>query len=422
MKPEVIALVDCNSFYCSCERVFRPDLKNKPVVVLSNNDGCAVSRTAEAKALGVKMGDPYFKFQNLCLSKDLKVFSANFSLYTNFSDRVMNTLKKLSPRVEVYSVDEAFVDVTGLGDPNTFGRLMKSKVERDTAIPVSVGLGTTKVLAKAANRLVKKMHHDEGVLSLVDEVDRARHLKELEIEDVWGIGRASAPKMKALGIRTAQDLVAFKNEQQILKIFTKVGLSIKHELMGISVFEFNKPVAPKKEIICSRTFGGTLSDLASLKQVVANYVSDAAEKLRAQNSICQEITVYARTNPFNDSPQYYFYKTMKIHTPTLDTRKLIQHAHELLEQEFRHGYDYKKAGVRLSDFYTSCELQLDLFMQQDAPESIKLMQTMDRINHREGQQIVKLGACGVSGSAWKMHQDHKSPRYTTSWTELAEFR
>lgn len=422
MKPEVIALVDCNSFFCSCERVFRPDLKNKPIVVLSNNDGCAVSRTPEAIALGVKMGEPYFKFKNLCQTKDLKVFSANFSLYTNFSDRVMNTLKKLSPSVEIYSVDEAFVDISGFGDPYTFGKLIKDRVERDTAIPVGIGIGTTKVLAKAANRLVKKVNGHVGVLSLVDVKDREKYLKELAIEDVWGIGRANTPKMRSLGIRSAQDLVEYKNEKQIQKLFTQVGLNIKHELMGIACIEFNKPVEPKKEIMCSRSFGATISDLQTLKQVIANYVTNAAEKLRAQDSTCQEITVFAQTNPFNQSDQYYLNETLSLPAQTLDTRKLIKYAHQLLEKGFKQGYEYKKAGIRLSGFYTSCELQMDIFGEQDSLDTINLMHAIDRINARNGEIIVKTGACGVSGKAWKMNQDHKSPRYTTSWSELAEFR
>jgi len=422
MKPEVIALVDCNSFYCSCERVFRPDLKNVPVVVLSNNDGCAVSRTHEAKALGIKMGQPYFQFKELCSTHGLKVFSANFSLYTNFSDRVMNTLKKLSPSVEVYSVDEAFMDLTGLGDPLYLGEMIKNRVERDTAIPVGIGIGPTKVLAKAANRLVKKYQTSSGVLSLMDEQSRTKYLKELEVEDIWGVGRASAPKMKSLGIRNAYDLAQYKNEKLIQKIFTKVGLSIKHELMGIPCFEFNAPIKPKKEILCSRTFGETIADLEVLKQVIANYVSDAAEKLRSQESLCQEVTVFARTNPFNTDEQYYLQESKKIPTPTLDTRKLIKVAHELLLKGYKEGIKYKKAGVKLSSFYTSYELQLDFFSEGDTDQDKKLMLVMDHINEREGDAFLKSASCSTGIHAWKLNQDFKSPRFTTNWTELPEFK
>jgi DNA polymerase V len=422
MKPEVIALVDCNSFYCSCERVFRPDLKKSPIVVLSNNDGCAVSRTPEAKALGVKMGQPYFQFKDLCTTHGLQVFSANFSLYTNFSDRVMNTLKKLSPNVEVYSVDEAFMDLSGLGDPARLGEMIKKRVERDTAIPVGIGIGPTKVLAKAANRLVKMCDSSNGVLSLMDESSRLKYLKELPVEDIWGIGRANTPKMKSLGIRNAYDLAQYKNEKLIQKIFTKIGLSIKHELMGIPCFEFNAPINPKKEIMCSRTFGETIVDLEVLKQVIANYVTDAAEKLRSQESLCQEVTVFARTNPFNNDEQYYLHESKKIPTPTLDTRKLIKSAHELLLKGYKEGIKYKKAGVKLSSFYSSFELQLDFFSEGDSEQDKKLMLVMDHINTREGDTLLKSGSCSTGIRAWKLNQDYKSPRYTTSWIELPEFK
>ena len=421
-KPEVIALVDCHSFYCSCERVFRPDLKNAPVVVLSNNDGCAVSRTPEAKALGIKMGQPYFQFKHLCLTHGLHVFSANFSLYTNFSDRVMNTLKKLSPQVEVYSVDEAFMDLTGLGDPLVVGETIKSRVERDTAIPVGVGIGPTKVLAKAANRLVKKYSSSLGVLSLMEEKDRDHYLKDLEVEDIWGIGRANTPKMKALGIRSAYDLAHYDNDKLIQKIFTKVGLSIKQELMGIPCFAFNAPISPKKEIMCSRTFGESVVDLNTLKQVVAHYVSDAAEKLRLQNSLCQEISVFARTNPFHEGEQSYLYENTKMAIPTLDTRKLIKVAHALFIRGYKEGIHYKKVGIKLSSFYSSYELQLDFFNAADTEQEKHLMHTMDKINTREGESIIKSGACSLGTRPWKLNQEHKSPRYTTSWSELAEFR
>lgn len=417
----MLALVDCNSFYCSCERVFRPDLKNRPVVVLSNNDGCAVSRTVEAKELGIKVGDPYFKFKNLCDTHGLVVFSANFSLYTNFSDRVMKTLKKLAAEVEIYSVDEAFLDITGTRPYESFGLTIKKTVEEHTAIPVGIGIGPTKVLAKAANRLVKKNKNSHGVLSLEQENDRKKYLSYLPIEDVWGIGSANSIKMKALGILTAQDLVSFKNEKQIQKIFTKVGLHIKHELMGISCFPFNKKVEPKKEIMCSRTFGGTLTSREEIKESIANYVSDAAEKMREQGSLCQEITVFVRTNPHNESPQYYISETKKLLTPTLDTMKLIQVAHEAFDKGFKEGYEYKKAGVRLSSFYHSAEIQLDLMEPQDSDQRITLMKTMDYLNAKEGHTVIKSAACGIDNYAWTMNQDFKSKRYTTSWNELPSF-
>jgi DNA polymerase V len=422
LNQKAIGLVDCNSFYCSCERLFRPELNNKPVVVLSNNDGCAVSRTDEAKALGIKMGEPYFKFKDICQKHQVHVFSTNFSLYTNLSDRVMGTLKKLSPEVEVYSVDEAFLDLTGIRDLSKHGEMMKEILLSHVGIPVGVGIGPTKVLAKAANRLAKKSKKSKGVVNLMEKKYQDVGLERIEIEDVWGIGRANSEKMRTLGIKTAKDLRDYKNENLIQSIFTKVGLQIKHELMGINCFPFNKPYEPKKEIMCSRTFGGTVTEFETLKESIANYVTDAAEKLRAQDSLCQGISVFARTNPFNQKEQYYLYESKKLETPTSHTLKLINVAIELLKLGFKQGYEYKKAGVRLIDFYSSIEYQLDLLKAHDSIEDIKLMNVVDLVNGKEGETVLKSAACGVSDKAWKMNRNFKSPRYTTSWEQLKVFQ
>ncbi len=416
-----IALVDCNSFYCSCERLFDPKIKNKPVVVLSNNDGCAVSRTDEAKALGIKMGAPFFEFKDLCKTHDLKVFSTNFALYTNISNRVMNTLRKLAPVVEVYSVDEAFLDLTGISNIEAYARMIKDRILQETGIPVGVGVGPTKVLAKAANRLAKKSKKAQGVVVLLDQKLQEVGLSRIEIEDVWGIGRANSQKMRSLGIRNALELRNYKNEVLIQKIFTKVGLSIKHELMGIECFPFNKPIEPKKEIMCSRSFGGTVDSKEALKEAIANFITDAAEKLRNQDSLCQGIQVFAQTNPFNGSPQYTMVETKKLLSPTSDTFKLIKIAMDLIDQGYRDEFSYKKAGARLIDFYNSHEYQLDFLSDQDSTESRNLMNAIDRINKKEGETILKSAACGVSNEAWRMNRNHKSPRYTTSWNELKVF-
>lgn len=421
MNSPIIALVDCHSFYCSCERVFRPDLKNKPVVVLSNNDGCAVSRTEEAKKLGVKMGEPLFKFKHLCNTHDLVAFSANFSLYTNFSDRVMSNLKKFSPNVEVYSVDEAFMDISGFGDPIVYAEKIKQRIEINTAIPVGIGIGPTKVLAKAANKLVKTLRPSTGVISLLDQEMRLEFLAKLEICDVWGIGRANTPKMKSLGIHTAKDLMLFDNDQLILKMFSITGFQIKQELAGISCFPLNGITPAKKEILCSRSFAHSLSSKDLIKEAISEYVTDATEKLRAQDSVCQEITVFARTNPFQNVEQFQIYETIKLDTPTLDTLKLIKVAFEALERGFQEGHQYKKAGVKLSSFYQSAELQLDLLSELDSPQKVQLMNVIDAINAKEGHTIIKSGSCGTKEVAWNMNQSHKSPRFTTSWSELPKF-
>jgi DNA polymerase V len=417
-----LGLVDCNAFYCSCERLFQPLLKTKPVVVLSNNDGCAVSRSEEAKALGVKMGEPYFKFKHLCQSHDLKVFSSNFSLYTDLSWRVMEWLRAYAPSIEVYSIDEAFLDVTGITELVVFGQRLRQELLRQVGIPVGIGFGPTKVLAKAANRLAKKSLKSQGVVDLTQTKWHQAGLSRLPIEDVWGIGRAQSQKMRLLGIKTAWDLREYKNEKLIEKIFTKIGWQIQQELRGERCFPFQKPAEAKKEIMCSRTFGTSVEDKVALKEAVAHYVTSAAEKLRQQGSVCQEVTVFARTNPFRQElPQYTFYETRRLPHPTLDTFKLITVAQQLVDQGYREGYEYKKAGVRLSDFYQSTELQLDFLTPTDTPERHELMKVIDRYHQKEGKGILKSAACGVKDKAWRMNRQHKSPRYTTDWNELKVF-
>ncbi len=281
MKSQtVFALIDCNSFYCSCERVFRPDLNNKPVIVLSNNDGCAIARTSEAKELGIEMGAPYFQIKEFCKENNVAVFSSNFSLYTDLSNRIMRSLANHCPTIEIYSVDEAFVDFTGIRDLTEHGIFLKEMLLKNIGIPTSVGIAPTKVLAKIANHIAKKSTKANGVVNLIDEKLQDIALKRVKVEDIWGVGRANTKKLNMLGIHTAYDYREFKNEQLIQKLFTKTGLQIKHELMGISCFPLNEDAANKKEIMCSRTFGYQVIDKNTLKESVANYVTKAAERAR----------------------------------------------------------------------------------------------------------------------------------------------
>ena len=373
MSEKAYALIDCNSFYCSCERVFRPDLKHTAIVVLSNNDGCAISRTQEAKDLGIKMGEPFFKFKNLVNQKKLKVFSSNFALYTNLSDRVMKTIGELSPDVEVYSVDEAFADLTGIKDLYNHGMLIKNTIYQNVGVPVGVGIGPTKVLAKLANHLAKKSLKANGVVDLTNPHYLDVALKRVSIGDVWGIGQKSAKKMRELGIHTAHDFAHFSNDSLIQKIFTKVGLQIKHELMGINCLNFKEDIKAKKAIMCSRTFGGTVSDKETLKQSIASYICDASEKLRKQGSSCLELTVFARTNSFSDTRQYYLSGRVKLITPTCDARKLIGKAFDIIDQKYIAGLEYKKAGVMLSNLSQESELQLDFLTAGDSLKDLRLM-------------------------------------------------
>jgi DNA polymerase V len=418
----LIALVDCNSFYCSCERIFRPDLLNKPVVVLSNNDGCAISRTNEAKALGIEMGAPYFQIKKYCEQKDIHIFSTNFSLYTDISRRVMNIIINESPSAEIYSVDEAFMDVTGIKDIELFSKKLKDKIFKETKIPVSIGVGKTKALAKIANNLAKKSKKSKGIVILNEERFEDVALERTEVSKIWGIGRANSEKMNRLGIKTAKDFRDYKNTKLIQKVFTKVGLQLQEELKGEIRFSLTQDITKKKEIMCSRTFGSTVNSKEDLKQSVANYVTDVAKKIREQDSLCTKITVFARTNPHNEElPQYYMHGENKLTNPTSNTFKLIEAALEIVDLGYKEGYAYKKAGVKISNFFGEKEYQIDLFEKQDSHEEKRLMSIMDKLNNYNGDGTIKSLACGVSNKAFEMKRNHKSPRYTTHWDELLYF-
>lgn len=418
---KMFALIDCNSFYCSCERIFRPELKDVPVIVLSNNDGCAIARTSEAKALGIKMGDPFFKIKKFCQKHGVAVFSSNFSLYTNISARVMVTIAQECPAVEVYSVDEAFVDLTGIPNLLEHGKKLREVILKNIGIPTGVGIAPTKVLAKIANHLAKKSSKAQGVVCLDTPrlIDEA--LKRVAVEDIWGVGGANSAKLKALGIHTAFQFKEYKNERLIQKIFTKVGVQLKHELMGINCFDLSHDIDAKKEIMCSRSFGKPVFDKETLKQSIAGYISNAAEKLRAQDSLCTQLTVFARTNPFKNVEQYYMYERVKLVNPTSDTRKLLELASQMIDSAFRPGLEYSKAGAKLGNFYRCDEYQIDFFHPFDSADDTSLMKVVDKINYLEGPNTIRFMSCGVSDQAWRMNRNYKSPRYTTSWNELPLF-
>ena len=420
MNNKIFALVDCNSFYCSCERLFRPELRFKPVGVLSNNDGCFVSRTTELKKLGVAMGAPYFQVKNICDKYKVAVFSANFSLYTNLSDRVMNTLFDFSPHIEVYSVDEAFLDLTGFDEKIIldYCRHIKETVEQNTGIPVGIGIARTKVLAKLANRIAKNDISKNGVCSILSKDHLETALSRFPIGDLWGVGRQNTIKYKMLGIHTASDLRNFKNDLLIQKQFTKIGRMIQDELREISCFPLNNETPKKKEIVCSRTFGNSVYELTSIRESIACYASMACEKLRKQQSVCQEIEIYIRTNPFKEIPQYAKFKSAILDSPTCDTRKVIKEAWKILDEIFISGYEYKKALIKLSKIQDQKEHQTSLFGKNDTILDLKLMNVIDKVNQSEGPEMLKSAACGVSKESWYMKQVFKSPRYVTGWNEL----
>lgn len=417
---KVYALVDCNSFFCSCERLFRPEVRNKPVGVLSNNDGCFVSRTPELKALGVKMGDPYFKVRRLCESNNVHVFSSNFSLYTNISDRVMSVLAQFAPAIEVYSVDEAFIDLTGVtSDLQELGHRIRQTVLQWTGIPVSIGIAPTKTLAKVANHIGKKSEKAQGVVCILEERLQDVALQRTPINDVWGIGAKSTIKLKSLGIKTAYDLKVFKNTQLIQKTLTKLGRMTQDELRGIACLELEEYRPKKKEILCSRSFSSSVMDLKGLRESIANYASSASHKMRKQQSLCSSIEIFCFSDP-HKSHQIPFYgrDKLKLLAPTSDTRKIIKYAWAALDELFKMGVEFKKAGVKLGDFTDSDIIQQSLFNEMDDPRSDILMKVMDEINRREGSGTIRSMACGVDNESWKMRREKLSGRFVTGWSDL----
>lgn len=421
----MIALIDCNAFFCSCERLFRPDLWRSPVGVLSNNDGCFISRTKELKALGVKMGQPYFQVKELCEKNKVAVFSANFALYTNISERVMSFLRELCPEIEVYSVDEAFLDLRSMPQKNLeeFARQIRQKIFEEIGIPVSVGVAKTKVMAKLANHFAKKR---EGYLKgvfVLDSLEREEAaLHAFPIEEVWGVGGRSSEKMKMLGIKTALDLREYDDTQRIQKIFTKVGRMIQDELRGIRCFEVKLKEEKKKQITASRSFGTPVTSKEKIKEAVAHHIDQAMEKLRRQKSLARGVWVSFRTSPFAKTPFMQKGGEAFLTYPTQDTRKMIQAAWEVVDQVFEGGHLYAKAGIGLLEVSDADAFQLDLFQLGDSEKEVKLMETMDYFKRRDGNESLRPLACVATEQSWKMKQSMKSPRYLTGWTELAKVR
>jgi DNA polymerase V len=424
MKPKVIALVDCNNFYVSCERVFHATLQNKPVIVLSNNDGCVVARSNESKKLGIKMGQPLFQCQDIINKHHVYVFSSNYSLYADFSSRIMSLLRQFSPAIEEYSIDEAFLDLTDLAidDLTEYGQTIKERVMQYVGIPVSVGIASTRCLAKIATEIVKTDAAYKGVLDLThlseDELDEM--LAKVAVEDVWGIGHKYALFLGNYGITTAKHLKD-ADQKWIRRYLTVVGERIVLELRGISCLPLETERPPKKGIMCSKTFGREITTMEEMTQAVATYTARAAEKLREQNSLAGSLTVFIRTNTFNQNlPQYSNSFTCSIPYPTAFTPELIHHALAALQAMYKDGYRYKKAGVYLSRITPLDAVQPDLFgdfsLSRHEREA-RLMLIVDAINKVYGRDTVFLAVQGAT-RAWAMQRRRLSPRYTSRWEEI----
>jgi DNA polymerase V len=414
----MFALIDCNNFYASCERVFRPDLIGKPIAVLSNNDGCVIARSNEVKALGLPMGAPAFQYQDFFDTHHVHVFSANFALYGDLSMRVMTILSSYCPEIEIYSIDEAFLNFSGFEhfDLQKYGEEIACHVKKSTGIPISIGFAETKTLAKAANRIAKKYpDKTQNVYMLDSEPKRIKALKWLQVEDVWGIGRQHSKRLKAQGIQTAYDFSLLPPEK-VKKQMGIVGVRMQQELQGLPTLSMEKH-KPKKNIATTRSFEKMYTTLSELKERVATFSVTCAEKLRKQKSCCRSLMVFVHTNGFRkDLPQYSRNIVVKLPFATNSSIEIAQYAQKGLEQIFCEGYSYKKAGVVIMDFYPKNSIQQTLFDVPN-PKHNAIMKAMDMLNHKIGATKIKL-ATQDRDRVWKMRQEKLSPRYTTKIQDI----
>lgn len=416
----MFALVDVNSFYASCETVFRPDLRGKPVLVLSNNDGCVIARSAEVKVLKIPMGAPYFKLKDDIRRHKIHVFSSNYALYADMSNRVMTTLEQMAPSVEVYSIDEAFLDLTGVRNCRVleeFGREVRERIKRETHLTVGVGIAQTKTLAKLANYAAKKWTQTGGVVDL-SNIERQRKLMALvPVEEVWGVGRRISKKLNAMGIITAKDL-SEQSTYIIRKHFNVVLERTVRELRGEPCLELEEFAPTKQQIVCSRSFGSRITEYEDMRQAVCSYAERAAEKLRGERQYCRQIAVFVRTSPHAVGEVFYGNQAMgKLLTPSNDTRDIIKVAMQGLDHIWRDGHRYMKAGVMLGDFFSQGVSQLNLFDEfKPQANSESLMRVVDGLN-QSGKGKLWFAGQGIQKS-WGMKREMLSPAYTTRYSDL----
>ncbi|EJF4393624.1 Y-family DNA polymerase [Klebsiella pneumoniae] len=421
----MFALCDVNSFYASCETVFRPDLKGRPVVVLSNNDGCVIARSPEAKPF-VKMGEPYFKQKDIFRRHGIIAFSSNYELYADMSNRMMTTLEELSPRCEIYSIDEAFCDLTGVRncrDLTDFGREIRETVLRRAHLTVGVGIAQTKTLAKLANHAAKQWQRQTGGVVDLSNLERQRKLMALlPVDEVWGVGRRISKKLEAMGIKTVLQL-ADTDIRFIRKHYNVVLERTVRELRGEPCLGLEEFAPVKQEIVCSRSFGGRITEYHEMRQAICSYASRAAEKLRGERQYCRFISVFVKTSPFAlNEPYYGNSASVKLLTPTQDSREIITAATKCLDVIWRDGHCYQKAGVMLGDFFSQSVAQLNLF-DDNAPRknSEKLMEVLDHLNAKDGRGTLYFAGQGIQ-TAWQMKREMLSPRYTTRYSDLIKIR
>ena len=419
---ELFGLADCNNFYCSCERVFHPDLIGKPVVVLSNNDGCVIARSEESKALGIKMGDVFYQVKDKLEQNDVAVFSSNYNLYGDMSRRVMSLLSRYSPKVDVYSIDEAFLDFTGMGtseELTEYCRKMVRHIGKGTGIPISLGIAPTKTLAKMASKFAKKHKGYEGVCLMDTDEKREKALKLFDVADVWGIGHRSVEKLNYYGIKTAWDLTQ-KSESWVRREMTVTGVRTWKELRGESCISIEE-LPHKKSICTSRSFAEQgLNKLAEVEEAIANFAAQCSRKLREQHTVCSSMTVFAHTSRFRqDLPQSYIYQTVNLIVPSNDQQELVSLAVKTLRANWKDGdgYFYKKAGVILWGICRDNAIQTNLFDQVDREKQAALAKAIDAINRKNGHNKIRVAVQGDE-KGWQLKREYISKQYTTNLDDV----
>ena len=417
MADRAIALIDCNSFYASCERVFRPDLRRVPIVVLSNNDGCVIARSADAKP-HVKMGEPYHKIRDVLRRHGIVAFSSNYALYGDMSQRVMTVIESMVPALEVYSIDEAFADLTGISAPDRLAREVRAQVLKQTGIPTGIGIAPTKTLAKLANAAAKKwQQHTGGVVHLDTPAKRDWLLQHMPVDEVWGVGRRMKEHLALAGIKTAWDL-AHADAWTLRKRHSVVIEKTARELRGVPCLDLDDEPQPKQEICSSRAFGQRLDDIEPIREAVATYAARACEKLRAQGSLCKQVRVSIRTGMFNPNEAKFAKGIIcELPFPSDDTRLIIKAASQGLDAIYRTGYAYAKAEILLMDLRQRGEFSGDLFAQEQPESSERVMEVLDQINARWGRGTLRPARVPAT-PGWGMRRELLSPRYTTDWNGL----
>jgi DNA polymerase V len=419
-RTKKLALVDCNSFYVSCERLFNPKIRKKPVVVLSNNDGCIISRSNEAKALGIKMGEPYFKAKDIIIKNKVEVFSSNYSLYGDLSRRVMRTLKRFNEEIEVYSIDEAFIDLSNFPDDEVeeVGKEIRKTVLQWTGIPTSIGIAKTKTLSKVANHIAKKKQSGVTNLIGIDNLDPI--LEKIEINDVWGVGRQLTKFYQKNGIYNAKQLKN-KSNTWIKKSSNVLGSRTAMELKGIPCISLETTQAKRKSCVVSRSFGKRIEKFQELKEAVANYCLNASEKIRSESLVAKAITVFVRTSPFQRNFGYYSNaKTIDFPIATNNSIEIVKTAVTILETIFKNGYQYQKAGIMLTGLRND-DGRKNLFSSEKDEKIKSLMQSIDNTNYRYGRSTLSLASAGVH-KKWNMRRQYSSKIDTADFYCLPTIR